>query len=54
MVGKRDFNQYIFMKLIIQDDYKNGIIFIYCNEKDKKRGKFLFKCCKGCKHNPIT
>lgn len=33
----------------------NGIdnVFIYCNEMDKKRGKFLFKCCKGCKHNPF-
>lgn len=28
-------------------------IMIYCNEKDKKRGKFLFKCCDGCKHNPF-
>jgi hypothetical protein len=39
--------------------FKNGLIgelsdvLIYCNEKDKKRGKFLFKCCLGCKHNPI-
>ena len=40
---------------------KNGFIgklvkrkpIIYCNEKDKKRRKFLFKCCKGCKHNPF-
>lgn len=38
---------------------KNGLIgyiddvLIYCNEKDKKRNRFLFKCCKGCKHNPI-
>ena len=41
---------------------KNGLIgmlsdetpiMLYCNEKDKKRGKFLFKCGEGCKHNPI-
>lgn len=24
----------------------------FCNEKDKnKKGKFLFKCTKKCKHN---
>jgi len=33
--------------------FKDGKIVIYCNEKDKKRGKFLFKCCKGCKHYPF-
>jgi len=34
---------------------KDNPIVIYCNEQDKKkkRGKFLFKCCLGCKHNPI-
>lgn len=41
---------------------KNGYIgkldeenpfFIYCNEKEYTKGKFLFKCCGGCKHNPL-
>jgi len=39
---------------------KNGIIgtidekmYIYCNEKDPNRSKFLFSCCDGCEHNPI-
>jgi hypothetical protein len=26
---------------------------IYCNEKEYKGKGFLFKCCIGCKHNPI-
>ena len=26
---------------------------VYCNEKERKPGDFLFKCCEGCKHNPI-
>ena len=46
---------------------KNGLIrvlldeekpfVIYCNEKDSTRsdriGVHVFKCCKGCKHNPV-
>ena len=28
-------------------------VFAYCNEKEYKGKGFLFKCCKGCKHNPI-
>ena len=28
-------------------------IFIYCNEKTYTGKGFLFKCCEGCKHNPI-
>lgn len=44
----------------IQSSYEvNGIIgklideepIIFCNEKDEKRGKFLFKCCDDCVHN---
>lgn len=40
--------------------FKNGLagkldddrpFAIYCNEKDEKRGPFLFKCCKGCRHD---
>ena len=40
---------------------KNGLIgelneetpyVIYCNEQEYKGG-LLFKCCDGCKHNPI-
>ena len=39
---------------------KNGLIgtlsedtpfVIYCNEKEYNGTGFLFKCCKGCKHN---
>jgi len=36
--------------LIGKLDEDNPFI-VYCNEKDKDRGKFLFRCCEGCKHN---
>ena len=36
---------------IIAEDLE---VVVFCNEKDEERGKFLFKCCRGCKHNPIT
>lgn len=29
-------------------------IFYYCNEQDDKKGRIIFKCCAGCRHNPLV
>ena len=44
-----------------KESIKTGIIgkladepfVVYCNEKERKEGQFLFSCCYGCKHNPF-